>query len=89
VPLMDWGQGFKDMAPAVDALEMAVLNGRLRHGGQPVLRWNASNACIIMDPAGSRKIDKSKSIGRIDGLIALAMAVVLAARSYAPERSPL
>lgn len=88
VPLSDWGQGFRDMAPAVDALETVVLNGRLRHGGHPVLRWNASNASITMDPAGSRKIDKARSIGRIDGLIALAMAVGLAARSQGPQRSP-
>lgn len=88
VPLTDWGQGFRDMAPAVDALETAVLNGRIRHGGQPVLRWNASNASITMDPAGSRKIDKARSIGRIDGLVALAMAIGLAAKSQAPLRSP-
>ena len=88
VPLMDWGQGFKDMAPAVDALETAVLNGLIRHGGHPVLRWNASNASITMDPAGSRKIDKARSIGRIDGLIALTMAIGLAARSQMPARSP-
>lgn len=88
VPLTDWGQGFRDMAPAVDALETAVLNGCIRHGGHPVLRWNASNASISMDPAGARKIDKSRSIGRIDGLIALAMAIGLAAKSQAPVRSP-
>lgn len=88
VPLMEWGQGFKDMAPAVDALETAVLNGRIRHGGHPILRWNASNASIAMDPAGSRKIDKGRSAARIDGLVALAMAIGLAAKSHAPLRSP-
>ena len=88
VPLIDWGQGFASMGPAVDALETAVLNGRLRHGGHPVLRWNAANACISMDPAGSRKIDKARSIGRIDGLVALAMAIGLAARLETPQRSP-
>ncbi len=88
VPLLDWGQGFKDMAPAVDALETAVLNGHIRHGGHPVLRWNVSNASITMDPAGARKIDKARSIGRIDGLIALTMAIGLAVRSQEPLRSP-
>jgi phage terminase large subunit-like protein len=88
VPLIDWGQGFRDMAPAVDALETAVLTGRLRHGGHPVLRWNAANACITQDPAGSRKIDKARSTGRIDGLVALAMAIGLAERTSGPVRSP-
>lgn len=88
VPLVDWGQGFRDMAPAVDALETAVLTGRLRHGGHPVLRWNAANACITQDPAGSRKIDKARSTGRIDGLVALAMAIGLAERTSGPVRSP-
>lgn len=87
LPLQEWGQGFKDMAPAIDALETAVLNGRLRHGGHPVLRWCASNAAVISDPAGSRKLDKAKSTGRIDGLIALAMALGLHARVPPPFRS--
>jgi phage terminase large subunit-like protein len=88
VPLSEFGQGFKDMAPAVDALETALLNGRLRHGGHPVLRWNASNASIEQDAAGSRKLAKQRSIGRIDGLVAVAMAIGLAAKSQGPERSP-
>lgn len=87
VPLVDWGQGFRDMAPAVDALETVVLNGRLRHGGHPVLRWNASNASITMDAAGARKLDKARSIGRIDGLISLTMAIGLASRSHVAKRS--
>lgn len=75
------------MAPAVDALKTAVLNRRLRHGGHPVLRWNAANAALSMDPAGQRKLDKARGSGRIDGLVALAMAVGLAERAAAPARS--
>ena len=82
-----WGQGFRDMAPAVDALETAVLNRRIRHAGHPVLRWNAANAALAMDPAGQRKLDKAKGTGRIDGLVALAMAIGLAERASAPVRS--
>jgi len=88
VPLIEWGQGFKDMSPAVDALESVILDGRLRHGGQPVLRWCAANASVTADPAGNRKLDKAKSIGRIDGVVALAMAVGLADRAEVPIRSP-
>lgn len=83
LPLIEWGQGFKDMSPAVEALETAVLNGSLRHGGNPVLRMCAANAIVKMDEAGNRKLDKSKATGRIDGVVALAMAMGCAAS--APE----
>jgi len=74
VPLRPHGQGFRDMAPAIDALEGALLNGNLRHGGNPVLTWCAANARAVRDPAGNRKLDKSRATGRIDGIQALAMA---------------
>jgi phage terminase large subunit-like protein len=77
VQLVEHGQGYKDMSPAVDVLERMVVQRRLRHGGHPVLTWNAYNAVITRDPAGGRKLDKVKSIGRIDGLVALAMAFSL------------
>ena len=75
LPLVPFGQGFKDMTPAVDALESTLLNGKLRHGNHPVLNMCAANAVATRDPAGNRKIDKSKSTGRIDGIVALAMAL--------------
>jgi phage terminase large subunit-like protein len=77
LPLKEHGQGTKDMSPAVDILERMVVKHRLRHGGHPVLTWNAYNAVVTRDPAGGRKLDKAKSIGRIDGLVALAMAFSL------------
>ncbi|MGE0651514.1 MAG: terminase large subunit, partial [Alphaproteobacteria bacterium] len=85
LPLKEWGQGFKDMAPAVDALEAAVLDRRLRHGGHPVLRWNCANAIVQIDPAGARKIAKDISVERVDGMIALVMAIGLHAREPAPR----
>lgn len=75
LPLVPHGQGFRDMSPALDALETLALDGRLRHGGHPVLTWCASNAVAVRDAAGNRKLDKSRGTGRIDGLQALAMAV--------------
>lgn len=74
LPLKEFGQGFKDMSPALDALEAELLNGRVRHGNHPVLTWCAANAVAVRDPAGNRKLDKSKATGRIDGIVALAMA---------------
>ena len=75
LPLSEFGQGFKDMGPAVDALEEMLLNGQIRHGNHPVLTMCAANAVVIKDPAGNRKLDKQKATGRIDGMVALAMAI--------------
>ena len=74
-PLQPFGQGFKDMAPALDSLEAILLNNRMSHGMHPVLTMCAANAVIAKDPTGARKLDKSKTSGRIDGMVALAMAV--------------
>lgn len=73
--LVEFGQGFKDMAPAVDRLEEYLLNGEMQHGMHPVLTMCAANAAVVRDPAGNRKLDKSKTKSRIDGLVALTMAV--------------
>jgi len=74
-PLLPFGQGFKDMAPAIDSLEELLLNEQLAHGGNPVLTMCMANARIEKDAAGNRKMNKAKATGRIDGAVALAMAV--------------
>ncbi|HQQ71756.1 MAG TPA: terminase large subunit, partial [Alicycliphilus sp.] len=81
LPLIEWGQGYKDMAPALDALEAELLNHRIAHGGHPVLQMCASNARVVKDPTGARKLDKSRATGRIDGMQALAMAMGAASRA--------
>lgn len=78
LPLVAWGQGFASMSPALDALESALLNGKLSHGGNPVLTMCAANATVTKDPAGNRKLDKSRATGRIDGMQALGMAFGIA-----------
>lgn len=85
--LVPHGQGFRDMSPAVDALERAVAEGKLRHGGNVVMTMCAANAVITKDPAGGRKLDKAKAAGRIDGLVGLAMALSAAAR-FEPQTLP-
>jgi phage terminase large subunit-like protein len=80
LPLVEYGQGFKDMSPALDAVESELLNGRIAHGGHPVLTMCAANAVVCKDPAGNRKLDKSKGTGRIDGMVALAQAMGIAIR---------
>ena len=74
LPLEPHGQGFKDMSPALDALEADLLKECVLHGGHPALAMCAANAVSVCDPAGNRKLDKAKATGRIDGMVALAMA---------------
>lgn len=86
--MVPWGQGYATMTQAVEALEVSVLDRRLKHDGHPVLTWNASNAISISDPAGNRKIDKSKTRFRVDGIVALAMAIGLKSRDLASAQKP-
>ena len=79
--MVEWGQGWKDSAPALDAIETLVLQTRLRHASHPVMDWCVANAVTLTNPAGGRKLAKDRSIGRIDGLVAASMACGLAART--------
>ena len=88
LPLEECGQGYKDMAGALDALESVAVKEQLRHGMHPVLTMCAANATVVADPAGNRKLEKAKSSGRIDGMVALAMAAKAATTTpYLKHRS--
>jgi phage terminase large subunit-like protein len=84
-----WGQGFRDMSPAIDAFESAAVGGTLRHNDNPVLSMCVANAIVSVDPAGNRKLDKGKSASRIDGAVALAMAIGIKARERTGEVSSM
>jgi phage terminase large subunit-like protein len=87
-PLMEYGQGYVSMAPAVQALEAAVLDKKIHHGGHPILRWQITNCAIEMDPAGNRKVTKKRSHGHVDGVIALLMAMGISLKTgKAPKPS--
>lgn len=75
IPMLPIGQGFKDGTLMVEAIENELLNVSLRHDDHPVLKWNAMNVKVLRDPSGNRKFDKSSRTARIDGFVALAMAV--------------
>jgi len=87
-PLIECGQGFKDMTPALDSAEAEFLNLRVQHGGHPVLTMNAAGATVTRDPAGNRKLDKTKATSRIDGLVALCMAFGLASKAIEAVKTP-
>ena len=78
--VVPFGQGFKDMSPPTKELMKLVLEQRIAHGGQPVLRWNMDNIFIRTDPAGNIKADKEKSTEKIDGAVATIMALDRAIR---------
>lgn len=75
---VEFGQGMQSMSPALRELEEIILQGKLVHGNHPVLSMCVSNAIVVRDDAGNRKMSKRKSIGRIDGAVALAMAMGMA-----------
>ena len=79
--MVPFGQGFKDMSPPTKELMRIVLEHKLCHGGHPVLRWNMDNAYVRTDPAGNLKLDKEKSTEKIDGVVALVMALDRAQRN--------
>jgi phage terminase large subunit-like protein len=69
-----FGQGTASMTPALRELEVKLMNTALKHGKHPVLTMCAANAKVVGD-SGARKFDKKTARGRIDGMVALAMAV--------------
>lgn len=81
VKLVQHGQGVGRSAESglwmphsVDTIEKHILEGTIRIQKNPVLNWNAASAVILSDPKGNRTLDKRRSTGRIDGIVALTMA---------------
>jgi phage terminase large subunit-like protein len=70
-----FGQGTLSMTPALDAVEEVVLSRKLRHGDNPVLNWCVSNAAVKAGEHGARKLTRMRARARIDGIVALTMAL--------------
>lgn len=79
--VVPFGQGYKDMSPPTKELMKLVLEKKISHGGNPVLRWMMDNIFIKQDPAGNIKMDKEKSTEKIDGAVATVMALDRAIRN--------
>lgn len=88
IELLEFGQGWRDMGPAIDAVETAVLRRELRHPGHPVLDMCVANAVCVSDPTGARKLVKERASGRIDGLVAATMAIGAAVKT-APKKESI
>lgn len=75
IKLIPFGQGFLSMAVPTKKFLDLVTARRLHHGGNPVLRWMANNVVLRRDAAGNCKVDKEKSKQKVDGIVALIMAL--------------
>lgn len=78
--VIPFGQGFRDMSPPSKELMKLAFEGRLAHGGPPVLAWMVDNIHVRTDPAGNIKPDKQRSTEKIDGVVATIMALDRAIR---------
>jgi phage terminase large subunit-like protein len=88
VPVVAFRQGFVSMSGPAKEFERLVAGGKLLHDGNPLLRWQVSNAVVRRDPAGNIKPDKEKSSQRIDGLVASIMSVGRASVESANDKGP-
>jgi phage terminase large subunit-like protein len=78
--MVQFGQGYVSMSAPTKELLRIVLDGKLRHAGNPVMRWMADNIVVSQDPAGNVKPNKEKSREKIDGIVAGIMALDRAIR---------
>lgn len=85
--LLNHGQGFRDMTPAIEALEAGIANRAMRVKKNPVLTMCAANAVVEVGAADEKKFHKRKARGRIDGIVALAMAERAATLQLVPSKS--
>ncbi|MFM0682856.1 terminase large subunit [Streptococcus suis] len=85
--MVPFGQGYKDMSPPSKELYKLMMEGKIQHGGHPVLKWMGQNVVMRQDPAGNIKPDKEKSVEKIDGIVALIMGLDRCLRHQTDEGS--
>ena len=73
--VVPFGQGYASMSPPTKEFYKLLMEGRIQHGGNPVLRWMAGNVVVDTDPAGNIKCTKARSPEKIDGIVAAIMAL--------------
>ena len=70
-----FGQGFISMTSPIKNAEILIKKKMLHHGGNAMLRWMVGNVVIKRDDAENVKFSKSKAGDKIDGIIAMIMAL--------------
>lgn len=78
--MIEFQQSLRNFSEPMKDLISLVTEHKVRHGGHPVLRWNASNCVAYTDANGNMRPDKKNSIDKIDGMVALIMAHGMAMR---------
>ena len=84
--VVPFGQGYSSMSAPTKEFYKILMEGRMVHGGNPVLRWLAGNVVIDTDPAGNIKVTKARSKEKIDGIVAAIMALDRCIRNQGQER---
>ncbi len=86
--MLDFGQGYRTMSPAINTFEQLLMDRKLIIAKNPALRWMAKNTVAVMDDAGNIKYSKRKSEKKIDGVIAMVMAIgaMFADREYDTDK---
>ena len=85
--MIQFGQGFSSMSAPTKEFEKLVLEKKIAHNGHEILRWNLDNVTLEMDSSGNVKASKKKSVEKIDGVVALIMALDRALRCGNPKKS--
>ncbi|HEY1065072.1 MAG TPA: terminase TerL endonuclease subunit, partial [Pirellulales bacterium] len=76
--LLEVRQNFGAMSSPTKELERLIRSKQLAHAGHPVLRWMAGNVVTISDKNENVRPSKGKSTEKIDGIVALIMALARA-----------
>lgn len=85
--MVPFGQGFASLSAPTKEFYRLLMEGKIIHGGHPVMRWMAGNVVVDTDPAGNIKVTKAKSKEKIDGIVAAIMALDRAVRHEGESRS--
>lgn len=85
--MVPFGQGFASMSAPTKEFYRLLMEGKIIHGGHPVMRWMAGNVVVDTDPAGNIKVTKAKSKEKINGIVAAIMALDRAVRHESEGRS--
>ena len=87
--MVPMGQGMKDMSPPTKEFYKLLLESRIAHGGNPVLRWMAGNVVVETDAAENIKPTKAKSTEKIDGIVATIMALDRCVRNQNAQKTSI
>ena len=75
MPVVEIPQNARNLSPGMKEIESAIKSKRIHHDGNPILAWNMSNVVAHEDKNGNYKPNKPRPSAKIDGAVALIMAV--------------